>query len=102
MSYARLETNYYTTSSIWDLDFDLRKVRAWYVRWDSLFVQHNIGDKWVEYPPCYSAEDDIYYIKHPKEYYVDEVLVEFKKDEYHNPLRGMNPKNPGKRLIFPS
>lgn len=101
MSYASLETNYYI-SSMWDLDFDLRKVHAWYVRWDTLFVQHNIADKWVEYPPTISAEDDFDYIKHPKEHYVDGVLVEFKKAEYHNPLKIMNPEKVRNRLIFPS
>ena len=96
MSYPRLQTTY-DTYNYWYPDFDLRKVHAWYVNCDTLFVIHNIGDKLLEYPPCCSADDEDH-----TEHYVDEVLVEFKKAGYHNPLRGMDPKNPGKRLIFPS
>ncbi len=48
----------YISSSQWTLDFDLKDVHDWYVKWDMLYVKHQENDEdYVEYEPEYSAYD---------------------------------------------
>ncbi len=48
----------YISSSRWTLDFDLKDVHDWYVKWETLYVKHQENDEdYVEYEPEYSAYD---------------------------------------------
>ena len=37
-------TAFYSSSSKWELDFDLNDTYNWYVKWDTLYVQHKESD----------------------------------------------------------
>ena len=61
----------YISSSQWTLDFDLKDVHDWYVKWDMLYVKHQENDEdYVEYEPEYSAFDSDA-LKHPESLFID-------------------------------
>ena len=58
MSKYTLEAQY-TAYSQWDIDFDISTVADWYIKYDTLFVQHNKDDDdWEKYHPSASGECD--------------------------------------------
>ncbi len=64
-------TAFYTSSSRWTLDFDLKDVYEWYVKWDTLYVKHQESDAdFFEYEPEYSAFDSET-MKHPESLFID-------------------------------
>ena len=78
---------FYRPMSIWyfnesvfvddPLPFCLKEVNDWYVKWDSLHVQHTPDSKWVEYDPHFGFEDEHEYCKHPDQLFLDgEEFVE--------------------------
>lgn len=91
---GRIEANYVSTS-IWyfkdsddgfcddPLPFNIEDVHNWYIKWDSLNVQHTPDSEWVEYEPNISAEDDHDYIKRPEQVFLDEL----EDCDYHLTLR---------------
>ena len=66
----RLDANY-SSNSVWFLDFDLREVAEWYIRWDTLYVKflHSDLDFTVIEPDvvaendhdAYKSPDEIFY-----------------------------------------
>jgi hypothetical protein len=60
----------YTAYSQWEIDFDLNKVYSWYIKYDTLEVQHKKGDDWVAYSA--SAEGECDY-KRPDKVYQAEL-----------------------------
>ncbi len=67
-------TVYYQAASNWDLEFDLKDVADWYVKWDTLFVKHNEDDEdYEEYEADCSALEN-YDFKRPNEVYLDDEL----------------------------
>lgn len=48
----------YTAYSQWIIDFDIDTVENWYIKYDTLEVQHNKGDEWVSYEASYSGDVD--------------------------------------------
>ncbi len=64
-------TAVYKTTSIFNIDFDLKSVHDYWIKWDTLFVVHNEGDDAVEYSAVSSAEDDHECYKAPVEVLID-------------------------------
>jgi hypothetical protein len=56
---------YYSGTSKFEVDFDIEKVHQWWIKWDTLYVIHNEGEKAKEYDTYLSADNDI--LKHPYE-----------------------------------
>jgi hypothetical protein len=68
-------TAFYTSSSRWTLDFDLKDVYEWYVKWDTLYVKHHENDAvFVKYHPNYSAFADEG-LKHPESLWIEDEEV---------------------------
>ena len=68
-------TAFYSSSSKWELDFDLNDTYNWYVKWDTLYVQHKESDSdFEEYEPIFSAFDG-QSLKHPESLYLDDEEV---------------------------
>ena len=66
---------YYSSSSKWELDFDLKDVYKWYVKWDTLYVQHKEGDlDFEKYEPRFPACGE-QSLKHPDTLYLDDEEV---------------------------
>jgi hypothetical protein len=64
----------YQVESNWNLEFDLKDVADWYVKWDKLFVKHNQDDEdYEEYEPDFSALES-YDFKRPNEVYLNDKL----------------------------
>ncbi len=64
-------TAFYSSSSKWELDFDLKDTYNWYVKWDTLYVKHQESDAdFFEYEPEYSAFDSET-MKHPESLFID-------------------------------
>ena len=45
----------YEVHSCWELDFDVKDVHAWWIKYDRLYVIHQDGEDIKEYPPTYSG-----------------------------------------------
>lgn len=61
----------YYTNSLFDLDFDLKEVHDWWVKWDTLYVVHSEGEDPEEYEPDISGADNHDMVKCPDRYFVD-------------------------------
>ncbi len=59
----------YAAYSQWEIDFDLNKVYSWYIKYDTLEIQHKEGDDWVAYSA--SAEGECDYKRPDKVYQAD-------------------------------
>jgi hypothetical protein len=58
----------YTASMSWEIDFNLKKVYYWYMKYDVLYVQHTEMDTiYKEYEMSNYGEPDI---KYPNKVYV--------------------------------
>jgi len=67
----------YSSSSKWELDFDLQDTHKWYVKWDTLYVQHKEGDSdFEEYEPSFSASGE-QSLKYPDTLYLDDEEMKF-------------------------
>jgi len=70
----------YLGSSVWyfkpsqevddPLPFCLEDVHDWWIKWDTLFVQHTPGSECVEYEPYFGCGDEI--IKRPDQIFLDD------------------------------
>ena len=54
---STLHLSYIAYGSV-DLNFDLRNVDYWGVKWDTLYVRHNKGEDCEEIPLTYTPEED--------------------------------------------
>lgn len=57
-------TAVYTIADTFELDFDLKDVFKWYIKWGVLRVTHKEGDDEIEIHPDFCATDDPQF-KHP-------------------------------------
>ncbi len=65
----------YKSASTWALDFDLNAVHDWYVKWDTLYVQHKESDlDFEEYEPTFSAFEG-QSLKNPDSLYLNDEEV---------------------------
>jgi len=63
----RLDANY-SANSIWFLDFDLKEVAEFYIRWDTLYVKFlHTDDDFIGFEPDIAAENDHDVYKTPNE-----------------------------------
>ena len=67
-----LQVNYSSTSWF-EVEFDLNKVHDWYVKWDTLYVKQTSGSEWEEFDPISPASDDYESVKHPVETFIEYV-----------------------------
>jgi len=47
---------YYGNTSVWTLDFDIKTVFEWYIKWNTLYVKHTETSDYQEFEPDLSAE----------------------------------------------
>ena len=57
----------YQLNSVFDLDFDIRDVHSWEVRWDQLIVEFNEGDEPQTFEPSRPYYEDFVDPKNPYE-----------------------------------
>lgn len=76
----------YQSNSVFELDFDIRDSFDWYLKWDTLYVQHHENDEWHEYEPDRPYYDDSESHKHPKEVNLF-IRKDSQQSERHSLLR---------------
>ena len=69
----------YSAYSQWDIDFDLEESYNWYIKYDTLEVQHKEDGKWVSYASNVQGECDY---KHPEKVYRAELDEDGDADEW--------------------
>lgn len=69
-----ISVNYHATS-LFEIDVDLASVNDWYIKWDTLYVQHRQGGQYVAYEPYASAVDDHELTKYPGSVYQGDVQI---------------------------
>lgn len=62
----------YVATSEWETDFDIEKVHDWYIKWDTLYVQHTPDSEVIKIEPCYSYESNDEFVKRPDRTWVDD------------------------------
>lgn len=66
----------YEVHSCWELNFDVRDVYAWWVKYETLYVIHEKGGDTRMYSPTYSGRTND--LKHAVCYYQNAASVEEK------------------------
>jgi len=69
----------YTAYSQWDIDFDLEESYNWYIKYDTLNVQHKEDGEWVSYASNAQGECDY---KRPEKVYQAELDEDGDADEW--------------------
>ena len=69
----------YGVTSCYLLDFNVKDVYAWWIKYDTLYVQHKLGEPISRYKPNFPGRTNDF--KHAKEFYQNSAPVE------ENPLK---------------
>ena len=69
----------YSAYSQWDIDFDLEESYNWYIKYDTLEVQHKEDGEWVSYASNVQGECDY---KRPEKVYQAELDEDGDADEW--------------------